>query len=215
MTTTVQDIIDISKLPHDASDVKSDPIAEVRRIRQLLRMYIDDNIDKESQYLQSPERQVKVIKKQYWKHKQSPLVVSMNLLKKLRPKRKLDFITYSKRSKPTNNTRYTIMAAVLLVEGGEAGVPSWETARIWLQNHPFDDVRFMRIYDDGPLIWVDEKTVKTCINRYLSKIDENELMQGEKTGLRGTIALFRWSCAVCQIVLEKKITLSGGSVRIK
>ena len=40
-------------------------------------------------------------------------------------------------------------------------------------------------------------------------------MQGEKTGLRGTIALFRWSCAVCQIVLEKKITLSGGSVRIK
>ena len=49
-------------------------------------MYMNDNIDKESQYLQSPERQVKVIKKQYWKHKQLPLVM-YELLKKLRPKR--------------------------------------------------------------------------------------------------------------------------------
>ena len=62
------------------------------------------------------------------------------------------------------------MAAVLLVEGGEAGIPTWLAARVWLQNHPFDDVRFMRIYDDGPCTWVDVKTAQTCINRYLSRI---------------------------------------------
>lgn len=214
MVTTVQDIISIAELPSDASDVKEDPVAEVRRIRQLLQLYINDNLDEESKYLQSPERVVKVVTNHYWKQKGSPLVDAMNLLKKLRPQRKLDFFTYSKLSKPTKNTRYTILAAVLLVEGGEAGVPTWNTARIWLENHPFDDVRFMRIYSDGPRVWVDEKTAQMCIRKYLSKIDEVGLMKGEATGLRGTIALFRWCCAVCQIVLEKKLTILGGAIKL-
>ena len=87
MTTTLEDVLRIAELPSDASDVEEDPVAEVRRIRQILQLYINDNLDDESKYLQSPERVVKVITNDYWKQKGSPLVDAMNLLKKLRPRK--------------------------------------------------------------------------------------------------------------------------------
>ena len=61
MTTTLEDVLRIAELPSDASDVKRILSQEVRRIRQILQLYINDNLDDESKYLQSPERVVKVI----------------------------------------------------------------------------------------------------------------------------------------------------------
>ena len=64
------------------------------------------------------------------------------------------------------------------------------------------------------LAWVSFFSGGTGAQGYLSKIDEVGLAKGEATGLRGTIALFRWCCAVCQIVLEKKLTLLGGAIKL-
>ena len=65
-----------------------------------------------------------------------------------------------------------------------------------------------------PRVWVDEKTAQMCIRKYLSKIDEVKLMKGEATGLRVRLVLFRWCCAVCHLVLEKKLTMLGGAIKL-
>jgi len=192
--------------PADASDVSKYPLAEVRRLRQLIQIFVDENIDKESIILSSPSHPERHIHPFYWQHKNTALSKAMNLLKHLRPARKLDFITLSKLLEPTHTTKYIITAALMLVDDGI--VSPWHQARFFLQRHPFDDQRFMRIWNDGPHIWISENTATVCVRRFLSKIDTNDI---PRSG-RGCEALFSWASAVCQMVLSRNLLEKGGAV---
>jgi hypothetical protein len=192
--------------PANASDVSKYPLAEVRRLRQLIQIFVDENIDKKSISLLSPSHPKRHIHPRYWQHKNTAVSKAMNLLKHLRPARKLDFITLSKLLDPTRTTKFIITAALMLVDDGI--VSPWHQARFFLQRHPFDDQRFMRIWNDGPHIWISENTATVCVRRFLSKVDTNDI---HRSG-RGCEALFCWASAVCQMVLSRNLLEKGGAV---
>ena len=192
--------------PADGSDVNKYPLAEVRRLRQLIKIFVNENIDKESILVTSPSYPARHIHPRYWQHKDTALTKAMNLMKNLRPSRKLDFITLSKLLKPTVTTRLIVTATLMLVDDGI--ISPWHQARFFLQRHPFDDQRFMRIWNDGPHVWIHENTATKCVSRFLSRVDTSDI---PRSG-RGCEALFAWATAVCQMVLSRNLLEKGGAV---
>ena len=186
--------------------VQKDPVSEVRRLRQLIRIFVDEVVDKEAMSAISPESKRKLEcslsvteGKIAWQHESTPLMKAMKLLQHLDKPRKLNFITLSKLKRPTDTTRYIITATLMIVDDGI--VSPWKQARFFLQRHPFEDRRFMRIVEDGPWTWVSKATAQKCVTKFLSKIDVSDIPRSGE----GCDALFKWTAAICQLVLSQSL----------
>ena len=121
-------------------------------------------------------------------------------LKKLLPKRKLDFETLSRLPHPCHSTKICCQVALQLCLD-EKKTPDWQRTRSWLVRRPYNDVRFTRV-EENPSVWISFETTVAALTNLISI----EGKQMSKLGERGhaTRALWMWSLAVCSEILERQ-----------
>lgn len=121
-------------------------------------------------------------------------------LQRLLPKRKLDFETLAKLPHPSLPTRICCQTAMQLVTD-TTKTPSWSQTQSWLKRRPYNDVRFTRV-EENPSVWISYETTISALTNLVS-VNPTKL---DKLAERGeaTRALFLWSLAVCNIILERQ-----------